>query len=228
MAILPLDSVVGLTTWGRSQTQVACGFKGSQSFSKLLLKCPKQLKLFPAASQASGSTAMCGSALLLSKCFFPDIFCSSWNLKNMSISPVSNMQKSYLCGIAKCDACSWRSFWKHLGPNCFCCPGVWICACLDVLHVVRGSVTRLFGHSHCCQIFCGCAPREGAISGLWWLLRGVTCFKCSWLYCSTPCHLASVQVLMPDLQGSEKPLLIWFPWGLSWFFWNSVVTFWEA
>lgn len=119
MAILLLDSVVGLTTWGRSQRQVACDFKGSQSFSKLLLKCPKQLKVFPAASQASGSTSTCGRALLLSKCFFPDLFSSSSNLKNMSISPVSNMQKSYLCGIAKCDACSWRSFWKNLRPDCF-------------------------------------------------------------------------------------------------------------
>lgn len=81
MSILPLDSVVELTTWGRSQRQVACDFKGSQSFSKLLLKCSKQLKVFPAASQGSGSTCTCGRALLFSKCFFSDLFSSSSNLR---------------------------------------------------------------------------------------------------------------------------------------------------
>lgn len=60
---------------------------------------------------------------------------------------------------------------------------------------------------------CGCAPREGAISGLWWLLRGVTCLKSDWLHCSTPCHSASVPVPAPDCK--EVKNLCWsdFPGG---------------
>lgn len=139
------------------------------------------------------------------KSFFSDLFSSSSNLRKWKpwaflLFPTC---KRVIDVKLQSDACSWRSSLKKLKARL-----IFVVLVFEYLLVWMYFMWSedLWPDSFVTVtpdwFLCGCAPREGAISGLRWLLRGVTCLKSDWLYCSSPCHSASVPVPTPDLQGS--------------------------